>query len=123
MARQGFGAFFRECRVRQGVTLRAFCRKHGLDAANISRLERGQVQPPTSREKLEEYAEALGLERESDEWTEFLDLAAVSSGRLPEDILSDEELLPKLPLVFRTLRGDKVTREELDALIERVRKA
>ena len=123
MARQRFGAFFRECRVRQGVTLRAFCREHGFDAANTSRLERGQMQPPGSREKLEEYAVALGLEPDSDDWVDFFDLAAASSGRIPEDLMSDEELLLKLPLVFRTLRGDKVTREELDALIERVRKA
>ena len=123
MARQGFGAFFRECRVRQGITLRAFCRQHGFDAANISRLERGQMQPPGSREKLEEYAVALGLEPDTDDWIEFFDRAAASSGRLPADLMSDEELLPKLPLVFRTLRGEKATREQLDALIERIRKA
>jgi len=81
------------------------------------------MQAPTNRDKLEDYARALGIELNSDESVEFFDLAALSSGRVPEDLLSDEELLPKLPLVFRTLRGDKVTRKQLDALIERVRKA
>ena len=81
------------------------------------------MQPPRSREKLEEYAVALGLKPDADDWVEFFDLAAASSGRLPADLMSDEELLLKLPLVFRTLRGEKATREQLDALIERVRKA
>ncbi len=123
MKREEFGAFFRECRTKQGLTLRAFCRKHGLDAANISRLERGQVPPPTSRDKLEEYAAALGLERGSDDWFEFFDRAAASSGRVPADLMDDKALVAKLPLVFRTLRGARVTQEQLEDLIERLRKA
>jgi len=123
MERGAFGALFRECRTRLGVTLRSFCRQHGFDAANISRIERGLVPPPTSRKKLEQYADALGLGRGSDEWFEFFDRAAASQGRLPADLMTDRELVPKLPLVFRTLRGGKVTREQLETLIERVRKA
>jgi len=118
-----FGAFFRQCRVRQGTALREFCRLHGFDAANISRLERSQLQAPKSRAKLEEYASALGLERDGDDWVDFFDRAAVSSGTIPADLLDDKELVSKLPLVFRTLRGGRVTREQLDDLIERVRKA
>ena len=123
MDAEGFGRFFRECRMRLGVTLRSFCRKHGFDAANISRLERGQMSPPGSRRKLEEYARALGLKAQSEEWFDFFDLAAAASGRIPPDLLSDQKLIPKLPLVFRTLRGGKVTPEQLNRLIERVRKA
>ena len=123
MAGQEFGAFFRSCRIRLGLTLRAFCSANGFDAANISRLERGVMAPPSSREKLEEYARSLKIESGSNEWYEFFDLAAAASGRIPADLMNDKQLIPKLPLVFRTLRGGKVTRKQLDGLIERIRRA
>lgn len=118
-----FGAFFRACRIRAGMTLRAFCKAKGFDAANISRLERGLMAPPASREKLEEYAEALSLERESPDWYEFFDRAATAGGKIPQYVMDDEKLLRKLPLVFRTLRGEKVGKEQLEELIEEIRKA
>jgi len=118
-----FGEFFRACRLRKEIPLRSFCRDNGFDAANISRLERGRISPPTSRQKLEEYANALGLKMGSDEWLEFYDLAAAERGRIPADILNDRQLLPKLPLVFRTLRGEKVSGKKLDDLIKRIREA
>jgi len=123
MSAEEFGRFFRKCRTRLGLTLRSFCRANGFDAANISRLERGQIPPPASRKKLEEYARALRLKDDSDEWLDFFDLAAAASGKIPADIMSDRQLVLKLPLVFRTLRGEKVSREQLDGLIERLRKA
>jgi len=44
----------------------------------------------------------------ADEWQRFFDLAAVSRREIPGEIMSDEELVKRLPLVFRTLRGQKV---------------
>ena len=123
MTPRNFGAFFRACRIRQGLTLRAFCRANSYDAANISRLERGEMAPTSSREKLEQYARTLNLESGSDEWFEFLDLAAAATGKIPADLADDKELLDKLPLVFRTLRGEKVSGKKLKELIERIRKA
>jgi len=123
MARNGFGEYFKERRVARGVTLRAFCRKHGLDPGNMSRLERGLLPPPRSQEKLTEYARALGLKQGSDEWYEFFDRAAAQRGQLPKDILSDEELVGKLPVLFRTIRGKKVSKKTLDALAEKIRRA
>ena len=123
MEPKGFGAFFKACRVKSGITLRAFCNMHGFDPGNISRLERGRMPPPTSEEKLTEYAEALGIERGSDDWYEFFDRAAAERGRIPADLLSDEELLGKMPVLFRTLRGDKFDASQLDDLIERIRRA
>jgi len=37
------------------------------------------------------------------------------------DILTDEDLAAKLPLVFRTLRGEKVPDEQLNQLAEKIR--
>ena len=74
-------------------------------------------------ELLEKYASALGLKRGSDDWLEFFDLAAASRGELPKDLLSDQEVLGKLPLVFRTIRGSQLKREQLDELVEKIRRS
>ena len=118
---RSFGMFFKELRQRQGLTLRQFCQKNGLDPGNISRLERGKV-PTPGRNTLEKYARCLRIERGSSEWFEFYDLAAAESGRIPEDLMSDEKLVEKLPLIFRTLRGEKVSQDKLDQLAESIRR-
>jgi len=119
-----FGEYFRELRMKNtGLTLRKFCLEHGLDAGNLSKLERGKFGPPSSREKLEEYAGYLNIKEGSDEWYTFFDLAAACSGKIPDDVLNDEELVMKLPLVFRSLRGQQPTSEELDKIIEIVRRS
>lgn len=118
-----FGAVFKRRRIAAGMTLRAFCQQHGFDPGNISKLERGRMGPPESEAKLAEYAEALGLNPDTEEWFEFFDKAAAERGRIPSDLLSDEELLGKLPVLFRTLRGGKVDGAHLDDLIERIRRA
>ena len=118
-----FGQFFKKMRQRSGLTLRQFCSQHELDAGNISRLERGKALPPNSREKLEYYADILGIKKYSDDWYSFFDLAAACSGKIPHDVMSDEELVKQLPLVFRTLRGQKPTSEELDSLTDIIRKS
>jgi transcriptional regulator with XRE-family HTH domain len=122
------GAMFGTCfarlrREKLGVSLRQFCRDHGFDPGNISKLERGKLPPPQSREKLEQYASALGLAEGSDEWYEFFDTAFAERGELPEDLASDEALVGQLPVLFRTLRGDAVAREELEELLNKLRRA
>lgn len=118
-----FGGFFKQRRIALGLTLREFCRRNGLDPGNISRLERGLLPPPRGRETLENYAKLLKLETGSDEWYTLFDLAAAETGRIPPEILEDEALLEKLPILFRTLRGQKVPDEQLDELVRKLRKA
>ena len=116
-----FGKFFKKKRLALELTLRQFCANNYLDAGNLSRLERGLLPPPQSREKLQEYAKLLRIEQGSDDWFQFFDLAAAESGRLPVDILNDKEVIDKLPILFRTLRGQKVSEEKLDELIKKIR--
>jgi len=118
-----FGEFFKKKRVERGLTLRSFCLKHGFDPGNISKIERGLLAPPNSREKLEEYASALGLKPGSTDWIEFFDRAAACKGEIPLEIMNDAELVDKLPLIFRTIRGKKVTDKQLDELAELIRKS
>jgi len=117
-----FGNYFKGLRIKRRMTLRQFCEKFGFDAGNISKLERGLLPPPQSREKLEQYAQALGLKKGTTTWYEFFDLAAASRGQIPEEILRDDKLVAKLPVLFRTLRGERVPEEKLDELMEVIRK-
>lgn len=116
-----FGEYFRTKRMALGKTLRQFCLDNGLDPGNISRLERGVAPPPQDRARLLEYASHLGLKKGSDDWQQFLDLAAADAGRIPEELMSDEDLVAKLPILFRTLRGQKVPDEKLDELVRKIR--
>jgi transcriptional regulator with XRE-family HTH domain len=118
-----FGNFFKTKRIEAGFTLREFCRTHSLDPGNISRMERGLLKPPSSKDKLEEYASYLGIEKGSDDWYEFFDLAAACRGEIPEEFLDDEELIKHLPIIFRTIRGKKVSKKKLEELIEMIRRA
>jgi len=117
-----FGDFFKEKRIQRGFTLREFCRKFGFDPGNISKLERGQLPPPEAKQKLEEYASALGLMRGSDDWFQFFDLAAACKGVIPRELLEDEELVRNLPVIFRTFRNKKISKKSVEDLIDKLRK-
>ncbi|MBM4030666.1 MAG: helix-turn-helix domain-containing protein [Planctomycetes bacterium] len=117
-----FGEFFKQRRLALGASLRQFCLEHGLDPGNISKLERGRLAPP-QHDKLEEYARLLGLQEGSDDWYRFFDLAAAEAGRIPRDIMSDAEAVGKLPILFRTLRGEKIPDEQLDEIVRKVKGA
>ena len=118
-----FGQFFKKMRGKKGLSLPRFCIENNIDPGNISKLERGLISPPQSREKLEQYAHYLGIEKGSDDWYEYFDLAAAHTGKVPDDIMEDVELVKKLPLVFRTIRGQKVSKEKLNELAKIIRKS
>ena len=116
-----FGEFFKAKRQALGLTLREFCLKHKFDPGNLSRMERGLLAPPQDREVLEKYAKALELKTGSDDWYTFFDLAAAAKGRLPDELLEDQQVVAKLPLVFRTLRNKRLTEKRLSALVKEIR--
>lgn len=123
MPRNAFGSYFKELRIAQKLTLRQFCEAHGFDPGNLSKLERGVLPPPEAEAKLTEYAKALKLRRGSDEWWQFFDLARAARGKVPPEILRKRDVLARLPLLFRTLRGQKVSEQRLNELIEMIRRA
>ena len=115
-----FGEFFKARRQALGLTLREFCLKHKLDPGNISRLERGLLPPPRDGNRLAEYAKCLGFKRGNGAWHAFFDLAAVSKGRIPAELMEDEDLVAKLPLIFRALRGKRFTNKQFDNLVKKI---
>ncbi len=118
-----FGRLVKRHRLGAGLTLREFCLKHGFDPGNFSRIERGLCPPPHGRDLIERYATALGLNRGSDEWLELFDAAAADRGEIPPDLMSDEKVVDKLPVLFRTLRARQVAAHNLDELVERIRRS
>ncbi len=114
-----FGQYVRRCRLRKAITLREFCRIMKWDASNWSKIERDVLAPPRSRVILRRIAETLGLTEGSDDWHALIDLAAVSF--IPSDLIDDASILGKLPVFFRTIRGEKPSREDLEELIRKVR--
>ncbi|MHA2217637.1 MAG: helix-turn-helix domain-containing protein [Candidatus Hodarchaeales archaeon] len=111
-----FGDFVKNMRIKNSLTLREFCRQVNVDPSNWSKIERGLFPPPKSKRVLKGIAEILNLKERSEEYNTLFDLAAISY--IPPEIVSDQAVLDKLPVFFRTLRGEKPTREELEELIK-----
>jgi hypothetical protein len=78
--------------------------------------------PPDSQEILQSYALWLGLGEGTAERQAFLDCASAERGRVPKDLLDDAELMDKLPVLFRMIRGTKANGHSLDELIEKIRR-
>jgi len=117
-----FGNFFKQKRIAKSLTLREFCRIHGFDPGNISKIERGLFPPPQSRELLLKYAAALGIKEGSEEWLTFCDLAVTSAGKLPPDIVTNEEVMNALPVLFRTVRDKNLDEEDMEKLIKAIKR-
>jgi transcriptional regulator with XRE-family HTH domain len=123
VAKLTFGEFFKEKRITLKKTLRQFCAENKLDPGNISRLERGIMLPPQGNDKLVEYARYLQIKKGSDDWYRFFDLARIEVGRIPDEILTDRSVVASLPILFRTLRGQKISEKKLEKLVELIKKA
>ena len=117
-----FGEFIKERRIRQGISLREFSRRIETDPSNWSKTERGLLSPPRDEGMLKRIAKVLGIKLSSELWVEMKDKAHIDAGRIPPDLLSDSELVQSLPLLFRILRDEKPTPEEVDRMIELFRK-
>lgn len=116
-----FGQRLKQLRRDRGLALREFCRQNGFDHGNTSRIERGLARPPTG-ERLDRYLEALGVEPETDEWRELHDLAHTCAGEIPPHVMAEEEVVRRLPIIFRTMGRQKPTDKQLDELLAIVRR-
>jgi transcriptional regulator with XRE-family HTH domain len=117
-----YGEYIKAIRMKKEISLREFCKLAEMDASNWSKTERGLLAPSQDEKKLKKIARVLGIKIGSDAWKEMKDLANIDAGIIPEDIRSDEEVLKALPMFFRTIRSDKPTAEELDKLIDMIKK-
>ena len=116
-----FGDLVKDLRIAQKKTLRQFCMENSHDPSNWSKIERNINPPPKDRETLSRWAGDLGLRKESDEWKDFMMKADISRGEIPQEVLSDEKLLTRLPVFFRTVSGAPLTDEKLDRLMAHIK--
>lgn len=118
MSNSGFGDYLREKRLEKNFTLRAFCERFGFDTAYVSRLETNKLKPP-SADKLAALAEALGLQKNSQEWIKFFDLAHQARNELPDDVKENaSEVISLLPAFLRTPDGKRVSKQKIEKLID-----
>jgi transcriptional regulator with XRE-family HTH domain len=112
-----FHELFKKKRMGIG-TVRQFAKQTGLDLAYISRLENGVTLPPKDDTKLAKLASALNIQKGTDEWQEFMDLAALAKNELPTDLQDNERVAAVLPAFYRTLRKEKLDEKELKELLK-----
>jgi len=108
-----FGTFVKGLRIKKSMGLCEFCKKNSHDPSNWSKLERGILTPPKDERKLQLWAAQLGLEPGTGDWYTFFDLASVESDHLLSGIKGDKNLIKELPQLFRIIRGQKATEEEM----------
>ncbi len=117
---QAFGEFLHTCRLRAGYGLRSFAEAIDIKPSNLSNIEHGRANPPQDRAVLTRIADALGLRR-PDRHTLF-DLAVKHKpGALPADLAEYAGRRPGIPVLLRTIAEGKLTRKDLDVLIEHVK--
>jgi len=110
-----FGKLIRAERIKQGLTLREFCKKNAYDIGYISRLENELFLPPEDEGKLNKLTTALGIEKGSKTWNQYCDLAIIARRQLPKDI--DSKVLNYLPAFFRKASKKEVKKEDVKKLL------
>ena len=59
------------------------------------------------------------FQENTEDWYTLMDLAAIT--HIPKELLSNQSIVNKLPVFFRTLRGQKPSRDELEELIKLIK--
>lgn len=116
-----FGKNLKALRLAKQLSLRKTCQLLNYDPSNWSKIERGKLSPPSDEKILQKWAKVLGLEENKNGLQDFIDQAKIAQGIIPQDILSEEEMMEALPAFFRTLRNEKPSKEEIDQLISLIR--
>ena len=113
-----FGQILKNLRIQKELTLRSASRIANYDPSNWSKIERGILPPPSDEKTLKNWAKILGIAKNKKQIQEFIDNAKIAQGLIPQDILSQDILVERLPAFFRTLRNKKPTKKEIDRLIK-----
>lgn len=116
-----FGDFIKNKRIELRLGLRDFCIRANVDPSNWSKIERGIMPPPIERKTLLKFAACLGIGVGTKDWKNLEDYAHISKGKIPDYVISDSELVKKLPIFWRGKNGIKPTKKELEEMIEVMR--
>jgi transcriptional regulator with XRE-family HTH domain len=120
--KNNFGDALKNLRIKNELGLREICKLTGYDPSNWSKIERGKMFPPSDVKVLEKWAKILNIKTKKDVQN-FVDQAIITQGMIPDDVLSEKELVNHLPAFFRTLRNKKPTKKEMERMIEIIKNA
>lgn len=117
-----FGELVQKRRAELRLSLRDCAIRADMDAGNLSRIERGRVAPPQDPDILARLLEALELAG-TPLAQELIDVAAMQNGRIPRDILSNEEVMSALPVLLRTVNNKQLDGAHVEKLVDLIRNA
>lgn len=124
MADRYFGTFLKKIRLEKGYGLRKFAKAIDMLPSNLCHIETGRQSPPRSTEWLKKVLKTLGIKEESKEWNKFFELQ-VKRGEIPADVkeyLVQKKALDIVPLMARTIKNKKLTRKQIEKLIDDIQK-
>lgn len=118
-----FGRLLQERRREIRLTLRDFALRADMDPGNLSKIERGRMTPPQDRAILDRLCLALEYRPDDAAAERLRDVAALQNGRIPRDMLENDELMAHMPILLRTVTNRQLNAEEVDKLIDLIREA
>jgi hypothetical protein len=68
-------------------------------------------------------ARALDYTRDDPRDQQLRDVSAVQAGRIPQDVLEDEELMQEMPVLLRTMKERRRDGVEVERLLQLIRSA
>ncbi|NHZ87216.1 MAG: hypothetical protein GWP19_15305 [Planctomycetia bacterium] len=117
-----FGQFIHYMRLNKQFGLRYFAREIGWQPSNLSNLEHGRLKPPQDKNTLLNFAEVLGIDKDSNEYKDLFKLAAQENNKIiPADIEEFVSGKEAIPVLFRTMNDHKFKDGDIRKLIEHIR--
>ncbi|HOW88176.1 MAG TPA: helix-turn-helix transcriptional regulator [Candidatus Omnitrophota bacterium] len=123
MSKTTFGSFVRKLRLAKGLGLRSFAKVVEILPSNLSNIECGKANPPRAPEILKRIASALGLSDKDQDYGKLFDLAT-KEGEISADVqeyFEEIEAMEELPLMARTIKNEKLTKEQIRQLIRDIK--
>lgn len=120
MKKETFGEYLRKLRLEERIGLRTFAKAIGILPSNLCHIESGTHNVPRDEELLQKIAKALRLKEGAAEYEQLFNLAA-KPGELPADVkeyFCEKNLMEELPVMARTIKNKKLTRKDIERLIE-----
>ncbi|MDD5421973.1 MAG: helix-turn-helix transcriptional regulator [Candidatus Omnitrophica bacterium] len=124
MADRYFGTYLKKIRLEKGFGLRRFATLVGMLPSNLCHIETGRQSPPQDINWAKKVLHVLGIKEGSGEWDKFFELQA-KRGEIPADVkqyLIQKNALDIVPLMARTIKNKKLTRKEIEKLIDDIQK-
>lgn len=113
-----FGEYLKLLRSEKEISLRTLAKQIDMDAGNLSKMERGVINPPQNEEIINKFTTALKLD--DNQRKKLIDLASSSNGEYPMDIKEDLVDYTAIPILLRTISNKRLSEDEILNLTEKI---